>query len=147
MNHNYEMQRIFMGEGVIIYANREHKLVELVWKGCTSSVEFKEAAFALVDLTRKWKIDKWLVDQKNMMIYPQDFEWALKEIYPELIKFGQKKSVVSIVLSDNLFGEFSIKKALNQYFPKGNLRVAYFDNPGVAWNWLLEVDQDFGGRA
>ncbi|MEO1652005.1 MAG: hypothetical protein AAFU64_00550 [Bacteroidota bacterium] len=142
MQHIYQMDRLHVGKGIMIYGNREHKVLEVVWKGSTSSTEFQETAQFVLNIAQEWQINKWMINQKDMMIYPKDFEWAKQELIPEAQKKLDKNTVVAIVLSNNLFGEFSLKQALNDGFPNGNLNVAYFENSDEAWCWLVECNKD-----
>ncbi len=142
MKHIFEMQRVFAGKGMMVYASQEHQILEIFWKGLTSSEEFRKAGHKIVDIALKWGIRKWLIDQKSMMIFPKDFDWALQELYPVLSNSLGKEAFVSIVLAQNYYGEYAVKQALKQFFPQGSLSAAYFENHEAAYQWLIEVDRE-----
>ncbi len=119
--------------------DENHQVLNLEFLKSCSSASYRAAWQDVLSIMAKQGIKKLFLNEKNMSIYPKDFEWLLKEWVPRSLPLLDKSFALSIVIPQNLYGEFSLKQALRKYLPNGTLQISCFMEPVSAKMWLIEA--------
>ncbi len=117
----------------------DNQLMIVSWNGATANMEvaeFKNESFEVIDVLKKYKPKRLIVDTQNMQfpLTPELQEWSNKEIIEQFIKQGTQK--IATVVSKDLFTQVSIEQAIedneNPVFPE-----TPFTSVEDAKKWIL----------
>ncbi len=136
------MQTIFQGKSIRAQWNASHQLMEITWSGPSTSKEFRKASQSILEEALVRQPSRWLLDQKGMMIFPEDFDWFKEKMFPQFQPY-LINSKLAIVLSSNPYGEYAMKQFLKGLYPNGHLHVFFFEETAFARQWLIEAEQGY----
>lgn len=142
MDANTENQRkLHIGKTVDLYYYPQEKFIEVNYKGgVTQSEEFREINESNLKYSSEFQVKKWLIDQIEMSIHPNDQKWFFEDFQPrfnEAIGKGRKSAILP---AKNLFSEFSVKQENQKLMEKNDpeiMMVKFFKNREEALEWLL----------
>lgn len=137
MTHTPSSQIIYTSKSITIHVHPQKLVIEVHTRGISKREELREALDHFVAYILEHNATKCLLNLREFMLFPKDFDWLMDQIQIEGRKLS-KDVVVSIVMPKNLFGEYSLKKNLHTHFPEGNLSIFYFDELKDANLWLSE---------
>ncbi|HEX2908305.1 MAG TPA: hypothetical protein VHO69_15645 [Phototrophicaceae bacterium] len=100
--------------------------------------EFKEALNAGTDALQKYKVRKWLSDdRKNDSLTPEGNDWSLNEWQPRTIKAGWQ--YWAMVVPEDLAAAGTLMPVIDILFELG-LRMMVFTNREQAIAWLDKIE-------
>lgn len=106
--------------------------------GSPSLDEFKEKAYAVLDLIEEKNLTKALNDTSKLeVISVENQEWTQTEWFPKAQELGLRH--FAFLVSDNVFGEVSTQQANEKAEEEGIIDIKYFNSEEEAKAWLMSV--------
>lgn len=134
------MQTIFKSATVEALFDREAQMICITYFGTlTKSEDFRTATVRAGEFAVQHKIVKWLIDQRNMNVHPNDHAWFYNEWQPAFEKAMPGGRKVALIPAKNLFSEYAVKMENLRLIKSGNTNIQYFNNCEDAREWLLTV--------
>jgi hypothetical protein len=130
-------------ERVDIIFHKEDNYLEMCWQKHTSSKAYREACMAVLDMLRKYPVHTILYDQRNMgIISVTDTKWTYEYFYSTYMEIVGRHQKSAVVLSSNVFGEFSVKSLVdgiqkNKNTDEDVIVNQYFKDKEEAIKWLI----------
>ncbi|HAA12998.1 MAG TPA: hypothetical protein DCE41_15425 [Cytophagales bacterium] len=130
----------------------EEKVIALEFKKHSKSEEFRGAWNKALELAIEHKATRWLMDQRNQSIFPEDQKWVETDWFPRSMEAiplrVETPRYVAIVPSKNFFVEFSAKKFMKENSMPGFLIKPHQDVES-AKEWLKnpELDEELASLA
>lgn len=135
-------EKISIGQ-IDIIVHEESEFIEMLWHSPTDSPTYREACLAILKILEKRPFYKFLYDQRQMTdISVADTKWTYEEYYPIYMQIVQRHKKSAVILSSNIFGEFSVKRIVNGIekvtkTDENTLNNQYFQTKESAVKWLL----------
>ncbi len=108
-----------------------------VWKGFTSSKDWRKYHHLLINFLKNNKVSKILSDTKDHTLVPKkDIDWAVDYVTPILIENGLK--YLAMIIPDDDFGKMTTDTYVNK--AKNLFNVKYFDNLKKAKDWIFNIE-------
>ena len=117
-----------------IEIEQDKNLLILTWHGFANGEGFREARTTAVQLSKKYGINKWLSNMKDMKAIRQaDQEWSTNEWLPTFLDLDIKKWAV--VISDDMFNQMAMSSMMGKMRTRLTNPVEYFQDLNTAKNW------------
>jgi len=104
--------KILETEYADVIFEKEKKMGMIVWKGKSTSAEYRNAFQVLLDYQKKEKITRYISDiRKQSIISPDDRKWFESHAFPLAVEQGLE--IAAIVFDGNVFKKYYINVILN----------------------------------
>ena len=121
-------------EAYKIYFDKDIDSVVMVWKGYSTSEEFREGTELMLDELIHNGSSKVLGDVREMvLIGMEDQRWLEMRFLPRAIKFGFKQ--IAIVRPKSYFNKVAIE-SVSYKVDKEKISIQFFDTREEAVEWL-----------
>lgn len=132
----------FINNQYIVASSNGNK-IEITQTGSIPSEVFRASWNSIAAYTQAHKLKYWLIDQRAMSVYPQDYKWFLEEWGTAHANLFNAQACIALVSPKNFYCEFTQNQFLKTVFPNGNLNVVKFENTSDAQSWLKDASQTF----
>jgi hypothetical protein len=117
--------------------NEELKMVEVEWHGLVLSNHYRETLNLVLDLINEKKLERFLVNRKNMeRISLSDERWREEDWYPRFLKSSIKRS--ASIISKDYYNEVSVSRLIEEKDKNLDIERRSFYNNKEAKEWLLQ---------
>lgn len=109
----------------------------MTWKGTTRSAEYRRAWEAALCYAKLMQVRKWLLDQREMNIFPSDFRWVVEDWFVRYQKAVETGGVWAIIPAANFFSSNQVRQEADRLQAQ-NMQFCrrYFEQTEAAWAWL-----------
>ncbi|MBS1602590.1 MAG: STAS/SEC14 domain-containing protein [Bacteroidetes bacterium] len=121
-------------QGYTIFFDKDIDTVVMVWKGYSTSEEFREGTELMLNELINSGTSKVLGDVREMvLIGMEDQRWLETKFLPRAIKFGFKQ--IAIVTPNSYFNKVAIE-SVSYKVDKEKISIQFFDTREDAVKWL-----------
>ncbi len=133
------MEKSFTIKNTLIQVEPLNHLLLVVWTRAIMHQDYRELWDAILPIAQQYQVTRWLLDQRLMgAMSPQDMQWVVEDWYPRSVRLLGNTRRSAILVSKNVFGELTVKKAMSNLKQSQNLDMAYFTDIDAARSWLLQ---------
>lgn len=126
---------LFTTDYATIAYDKEKRLASIVWKGKTTSDEYRGIFNTLLEFQQKEKVIRYLSDVRNQsVIAPDDRKWFETVAMPKAVEQGLKAAAV--VFDGNVFKKYYLNVILSAT-NKFGLPLKLFNETNEAVDWLM----------
>ena len=119
-----------------IYFDKDIDSVVMVWKGYSTSEQFREGTELMLNELISNGSSKVLADVREMvLIGMEDQRWLETRFLPRAIKFGFKK--IAIITPRSYFNKVAIE-SVSYKVDKEKIAIQFFEGREDAIGWLTE---------
>ncbi len=119
MQHSYTIQH------TLLEVEPQHKLLAVIWTRPVLNQAYWELWEAILPIARDFKVTRWLLDQRKMgAMMPADMEWVVADWYPRSVKLLGSYCRSAMIVSQNVFGELTVKKGITTLHQQQDLETA-----------------------
>lgn len=128
---------VFETAEAVVDVYPEQKLLYLTWKGNAVGDSFRTPVLKLIEATREHGLVYFLSDTRNMgPILYHDTEWVEREVLPQLIQAGLRRSAV--LSSHDVLNNIAVDNMVASIPREAPYTVAFFGEPEPALQWLYK---------
>ena len=117
-----------------IYFDKELDFVIMVWKGYSTSEQFREGTELMLNELISNGSSKVLADIREMILIGlEDQKWLESRFLPRAIRFGFKQ--IAIVTPNSYFNRVAVE-SVSYKVDKEKISIQFFDTRDEAVSWL-----------
>ena len=117
--------------------DEELKMVEVEWHGLVLSNHYRETLNLILDLINEKKLERFLVNRKNMeRISLSDERWREEDWYPRFLKSTIKRS--ASIISKDYYNEVAVSRLIEEKDKNLQIERRRFYTYQSAKEWLLQ---------
>jgi len=119
--------------------DEEGKFIKVSFSKSAKSDEFRLIWNYTLDLMKKYGPNKWVINEANLSVMPEDRNWHQSEWFGQSIAIQQldekQPRYIALIMSKNFFLEFQTKKFIENNSAPG-LIINVFPTEEKAREWL-----------
>jgi len=121
-----------------IYFDKDIDAVVMVWKGYSTSEEFREGTELMLNELIQSGASKVLGDVREMVLIGlEDQRWLETRFLPRAIKYGFRQ--IAMVTPKSYFNKVAIE-SVSYKVDKEKISIQFFDTREDAIRWLTEIN-------
>jgi len=120
----------------VVY-NQQQKCVILKLEGFVKGDDYRNAMLQTLEVGMKNFTGKFILDwTKKGITAPEDLTWFLTQYVPDLHKRMSKKMYVAVLKSENIFGNATAQKAIEDVRKNFDINIRIFATEHEAFEWF-----------